>query len=103
MSTHRALSTATIPPDCLVAYRGDDDARRWLLTTSAEPRWCPSGFRLRDVLTDGDLAGLDAAPTAPHRDVELVAPVDDDTEVWAAGVTYQVSRQARMEESERSA
>jgi len=29
----------------------------------------------------------------------IVAPVDDDTEVWAAGVTYEVSREARMDES----
>jgi len=103
MSTHRAVSTATIPPDCLVAYRGDDGTRRWLLTTSAEPRWCAPGFRLRDVLASGDLAALDAPAPAAHRELELLAPVDDDTEVWAAGVTYQVSRQARMEESERSA
>ncbi|QRP49140.1 fumarylacetoacetate hydrolase family protein [Amycolatopsis sp. FDAARGOS 1241] len=34
-----------------------------------------------------------ASPGAP------LAPVDDDTEVWAAGVTYEVSREARMEES----
>jgi 2-dehydro-3-deoxy-D-arabinonate dehydratase len=32
-------------------------------------------------------------------EADLLAPVDDDTEVWAAGVTYEVSRQARMEES----
>jgi 2-dehydro-3-deoxy-D-arabinonate dehydratase len=103
MSTHGAVSTATIPPDCLVAYRGDDGTRRWLLTTSAEPRWCAAGFALRDVLASGDVAALDATAPGPHREIELLAPVDDDTEVWAAGVTYQVSRQARMEESEHSA
>lgn len=96
------ISTSDIPPDSLVAYRGDDGARRWLLTTGTEPRWYERGFRLRDVLA-GSTAELDVAPTGPHRDVELLAPVDDDTEVWAAGVTYEVSRQARMEESERAA
>jgi 2-dehydro-3-deoxy-D-arabinonate dehydratase len=50
--------------------------------------------------------GLDAlvaatARMAPAPD-SLLAPVDDDTEVWAAGVTYEVSREARMEESSTS-
>jgi 2-dehydro-3-deoxy-D-arabinonate dehydratase len=35
--------------------------------------------------------------------VRLLAPVDGRTEVWAAGVTYTVSKQARMQESERAA
>ena len=30
----------------------------------------------------------------------LLAPIDGETEVWAAGVTYKRSEQARMEESE---
>ncbi len=34
--------------------------------------------------------------------VRLLAPVDGLTEVWAAGVTYRRSREARMEESEVS-
>ncbi len=33
----------------------------------------------------------------------LLAPVDGRTEVWACGVTYEISRQARVEESEHSA
>ena len=40
-----------------------------------------------------------AVPLMPGKPGELRAPVDDDTEVWAAGVTYQVSREARMAES----
>ncbi|MFC4590830.1 fumarylacetoacetate hydrolase family protein [Sphaerisporangium corydalis] len=39
----------------------------------------------------------------PLADVELLAPVDGRTEVWAAGVTYETSREARVEESERAA
>ena len=35
--------------------------------------------------------------------VTVLAPVDGRTEVWAAGVTYETSREARVEESERSA
>ena len=97
------VSTADVSPDCLLAYRGDDESRRWLLTTAGEPRWCAPGFSLGDVLAVGGLSQLDEQPPGPHRDVELLAPVDDDTEVWAAGVTYEVSREARIEESERSA
>jgi 2-dehydro-3-deoxy-D-arabinonate dehydratase len=43
---------------------------------------------------DGDLA---------LADVQVLPPVDGRTEVWAAGVTYEISREARVEESERSA
>ena len=35
-------------------------------------------------------------------EVTLLAPIDGRTEVWAAGVTYVTSREARVEESERS-
>ncbi|MFI5610030.1 fumarylacetoacetate hydrolase family protein [Amycolatopsis sp. NPDC051903] len=35
--------------------------------------------------------------------VRLLPPVDRRTEVWAAGVTYQRSREARITESERAA
>jgi 2-dehydro-3-deoxy-D-arabinonate dehydratase len=36
-------------------------------------------------------------------DVTVLPPVDGRTEVWACGVTYEISREARREESERSA
>jgi 2-dehydro-3-deoxy-D-arabinonate dehydratase len=39
---------------------------------------------------------------APLEEVEVLAPVDGRTEVWACGVTYEISREARVEESERS-
>jgi 2-dehydro-3-deoxy-D-arabinonate dehydratase len=39
----------------------------------------------------------------PLADAGLLAPVDGRTEVWAAGVTYERSRTARMAESENSA
>lgn len=42
-------------------------------------------------------------PTHAESEVRLLAPVDGRTEVWAAGVTYQNSRLARMEESEHDA
>lgn len=40
---------------------------------------------------------------SPLEEVEVLAPVDGRTEVWAAGVTYEISREARVEESERAA
>jgi 2-dehydro-3-deoxy-D-arabinonate dehydratase len=43
------------------------------------------------------LAATDAALVGPAR---LLPPVDGLTEVWAGGVTYQRSSQARQEESE---
>jgi 2-dehydro-3-deoxy-D-arabinonate dehydratase len=33
----------------------------------------------------------------------LLAPIDGRTEVWASGVTYEISREARVEESEHEA
>jgi 2-dehydro-3-deoxy-D-arabinonate dehydratase len=41
--------------------------------------------------------------TVPAEGAGLLAPVSGRTEVWAAGVTYQRSRTARMAESEHSA
>jgi 2-dehydro-3-deoxy-D-arabinonate dehydratase len=49
------------------------------------------------------LAGADTGAPIALDDVELLAPVDGRTEVWACGVTYQISREARIEESEKAA
>ena len=46
-------------------------------------------------------SGLEQAPMAVDTHV-LLPPIDGDTEVWAAGVTYESSRLARMEESDTS-
>jgi 2-dehydro-3-deoxy-D-arabinonate dehydratase len=40
-----------------------------------------------------------ALSSPPERDTKLLAPIDGLMEVWAAGVTYQRSEEARMEES----
>lgn len=37
-----------------------------------------------------------------HADVEILAPIDGRMEVWACGVTYIRSRDARMAESDRT-
>ena len=44
-----------------------------------------------------------AGETVPAAEVQLLAPADGRMEVWAAGVTYERSRTARMAESEQSA
>lgn len=51
--------------------------------------------RRLDEPAGGGEVGLD--------EVEVLAPIDGRTEVWACGVTYETSREARVEESERSA
>ena len=64
--------------------------------------------RMKDLIEHRDLAGeltrLSQAglPAHPLGDVRLLTPVESQ-EVWAAGVTYLRSKQARMEESEFSA
>lgn len=78
---------------------------RWVLVDDAASWPLPEGTTL------GGLLALDAAtfrtvltaaaagPPAGPAPTALLAPVDPDTEVWAAGVTYEVSRSARIEES----
>lgn len=43
------------------------------------------------------------AEGVPATGTTLAAPVDGRTEVWACGVTYEISREARVEESEHAA
>jgi len=45
------------------------------------------------------IEGADA-PTVALADTHLATPIDGRTPVWAAGVTYTISRDARIEESE---
>jgi 2-dehydro-3-deoxy-D-arabinonate dehydratase len=64
--------------------------------------------RMTPLLERGDLAGelvrlgQSGLPEHSLEGVRLLAPVESQ-EVWAAGVTYLRSKQARMEESEFSA
>jgi len=53
--------------------------------------------RIREICAQAD------GPAVPEDRAELLAPVDGRTEVWAAGVTYERSKTARMAESENSA
>jgi len=57
-------------------------------------------------LSLGEIREICASPggvTVPAASARLLAPVDGRMEVWAAGVTYERSRTARMAESEQSA
>ena len=77
--------------------------------TSAGPRWAvdgnwlPDGSGLGRFLDRplGELRGAlaEARGGEPARG-SVLAPIDDAQEIWAAGVTYLRSREARMAESE---
>ncbi|HET7014615.1 MAG TPA: fumarylacetoacetate hydrolase family protein [Streptosporangiaceae bacterium] len=49
------------------------------------------------------LCSLDGDGELARSDVMMLPPIDGRTEVWACGVTYKISREARIEESEQSA
>lgn len=72
------------------------------------PRWALDGTLLPADVTLGRILQMTRAElpealgrfaTRVRADGRLMAPVDPDTEVWAAGVTYLRSRDAREEES----
>ena len=77
--------------------------------TDDGPRWAVDGCYLAEGTglstlleqpTDGIVSALCAARGESAADGELLAPIDDAQEVWAAGVTYLRSREARVEESQ---
>jgi 2-dehydro-3-deoxy-D-arabinonate dehydratase len=75
---------------------GDPDAVVTPLTAAAFADLLAQPLsRIREICADPGGAPVPLAA--------LLAPVDGRTEVWAAGVTYERSRTARMAESEHSA
>ena len=79
--------------------------------TERGPRWALDGRYLPKGVTLGlllelprtDLRGvLDALPKGDEADAPLLAPVEPTQEVWAAGVTYLRSRDARKAESDNA-
>jgi 2-dehydro-3-deoxy-D-arabinonate dehydratase len=66
-------------------------------TGSLGELWSLPPGELRDRL------GSASGPGSDPAEISVLAPVDGRTEVWACGVTYEISRAARREESERSA
>jgi 2-dehydro-3-deoxy-D-arabinonate dehydratase len=76
--------------------------------TPSGPRWAldghflPASFELGALLEQPSAAlpaFLGALPRSGAAEGALLAPVEDDEEVWAAGVTYLRSREAREAES----
>jgi 2-dehydro-3-deoxy-D-arabinonate dehydratase len=71
---------------------------RW----AVDGRWLPAAFRL-DLLLQVPIAGAEAVlaalVTSEPADAPLLAPVEPGHEVWACGVTYLRSREAREAES----
>jgi 2-dehydro-3-deoxy-D-arabinonate dehydratase len=107
----------TTPALCRFSI-GDSPARLgWItggavadLTGTAEPWFADLGALLQTLGRDGAGqslqalidAALPAASRIPLQDGHLLPPIDRQ-EVWAAGVTYERSREARMSESEYAA
>ncbi len=82
----------------MTRHRGERGPR-W----AADSHYLSESTRLSTLLEEpaaGLAATLAAARSELAADGELLAPVDDTQEVWAAGVTYRRSREARVEESQ---
>jgi len=58
--------------------------------------WSLTLESLREMLNGADGIEVDLAS------VSVLAPIDGRTEVWACGVTYEISREARLEESQHA-
>ncbi len=56
-------------------------------------------LRLKAVELRGQIEEAVRAGTGNYAAVNILAPIDGKTEVWAAGVTYKQSEEARKEES----
>jgi 2-dehydro-3-deoxy-D-arabinonate dehydratase len=91
---YRERGTGTVR----VGLRTDSDVVSLPEGTTLAELWGLPLDGLRERLADGR-----AGPASPLADVDLLAPVDGRTEVWACGVTYEISREARVEESEQAA
>ena len=82
---------------------------RWLYADSQAIRWAVDDYLLHDSFSLAMLLGVEQAKqetllntlkTTQPAAGELLAPIDAEQEVWASGVTYLRSREARMHESE---
>ncbi|MFF2509265.1 fumarylacetoacetate hydrolase family protein [Streptomyces sp. NPDC058067] len=94
------------PPDSLLRAADGQGATRWYVRTERGLAALDATWSLGSLLAlkAAELHEvIDAAPDADPGRLTLLAPLDDDTEVWACGVTYEVSRAARMEESAEAA
>lgn len=89
----------------IVRYATDGAVRVGVLDAGAV-RPVPGVGAMAELLAL-DLAGARAAvegaagePAVLRHDVRLLPPVDGSTEIWASGVTYERSMEARVEESQ---
>ena len=89
----------------ILRVQSEDGRIRWAIERGHDRIALPDDESLGSLLsrTRRELEDHLAAAVGGDVDGSILAPVDDDTEVWAAGVTYQVSREAREAESEQSA
>ena len=97
----------------LIRFRAAGGAPRVGVLEDGEVRGLPGIATMADllalpVLAVRELCTGQATGDPPFEPVRfdpasLLAPLDGRTEVWAAGVTYERSRSARVEESEDSA
>ncbi|GAA1418108.1 fumarylacetoacetate hydrolase family protein [Catellatospora coxensis] len=85
-------------PEVRVGLHADGEVSELPGVASLAQLWRLPLAELRELLTRPA-----PGPALPPAEVRLLAPVDGTTEVWASGVTYRVSREARIEESERAA
>jgi 2-dehydro-3-deoxy-D-arabinonate dehydratase len=96
-------STGQAAPTRLAKVRQGDGQTAWaVLDDEGNLGLLPAGTTLGSLLAldAGELTRrLAEVRRTPTQEPALLAPLDEDTEVWAAGVTYEVSRQARMVES----
>jgi 2-dehydro-3-deoxy-D-arabinonate dehydratase len=87
----------------IVRFQTESGAAQLGLVESGQPGRALRGT-LAELLTLPASAlrtALDAAVDGPLIDARgsILAPIDGETEVWAAGVTYKRSEEARVEES----
>jgi 2-dehydro-3-deoxy-D-arabinonate dehydratase len=86
----------------IVRYRtSDDDVRAGTQRESAITPFNTTLAELLHLQLNDFRSTLQnaAAQTRAETPRELLAPIDGETEVWAAGVTYKRSEEARIEES----
>ena len=89
---------------CLCRFRVDAGPPSWGWIVGSEVH-VVGGRDVRRVLSGRAAEPLDALsavatpPARPLDEVRLLAPVMEPMEVWAAGVTYESSKLARMAES----
>lgn len=88
----------------VLARVATESGAAWTVRREGEFRSLPDGVTLGGLLATGAPILREAldGPLGAALHGELLAPVDPDTEVWAAGVTYQVSREAREAESQEA-